>query len=322
MPWARGPGQQLGAPLRRWRPHLERQQRARHGAVRAAATACAAGSCCPTARSCCRSCDVPEYRRAFVLRSADGGRELGLGRVVAALPDRLVRGAGPAAAAAPAASCCCCARMQPEPCGGAWSDDGGLSWAEPEPTGIDGYPAPPALLPDGRLLCTYGFRRPPYAIRGVLSNDEGELDRARPIDIRAGLPNRDLGYPCTVSAGGGLISVYYARDATGCTAHPCHALAPVGAIGVRSGRSRCRRDTRRSRAARRVCRAVDSPGQPRPRSTAAAGRRGGSGRAAPPRAGSTISPASVAITSMSSPRWCGSSCGRRACDARRWPSGW
>ena len=88
----------------------------------------------------------------------------------------------------------------------------------PSPTGIDGYPGHLCQLPDGRILCTYGFRRPPYAIRGVLSNDQGaSWTTARPIDIRAGLPNRDLGYPCTVSAGDRLMSVYYARDATGCT---------------------------------------------------------------------------------------------------------
>ena len=95
---------------------------------------------------------------------------------------------------------------------------GGLSWAVPEPAGIDGYPGHLTLLPDGRILCTYGFRRPPYAIRAVLSDDDGaSWTTARPIAIRSGLPNRDLGYPCTVNTEDRLLSVYYARDEMGCT---------------------------------------------------------------------------------------------------------
>ena len=112
-----------------------------------------------------------------------------------------------------------------------WSDDGGRSWATPVPAGIDGYPAHLCHLADDRILCTYGFRRAPYAIRAALSADGGVTwpveDR---VEIRAGLPGKDLGYPCTLPSADGLLSVYYARDATGCTAiHATRWQLPTGA---------------------------------------------------------------------------------------------
>ena len=100
-----------------------------------------------------------------------------------------------------------------------WSDDGGRSWAEPMPTGIDGYPGQLCQLSDGRILCTYGFRRPPYAIRAAISTSEGDFRHVvDQIEIRANLPTRDLGYPCTVRSQHGFLSVYYARDEVGVTA--------------------------------------------------------------------------------------------------------
>ena len=51
----------------------------------------------------------------------------------------------------------------------AHSDDDGRSWSTPVATGIDGYPPHLLRLGDGRLICTYGYRKPPFAIRAVLS---------------------------------------------------------------------------------------------------------------------------------------------------------
>ena len=99
------------------------------------------------------------------------------------------------------------------------SDDGGLSWSPAEPTGIDGYPPHLLRLADGRLLCTYGFRKPPFSIRAVLSEDDGVSWQAtRPISIRAGLPSKNLGYPGTLQLpDGGLVTIYYAEDNAGTT---------------------------------------------------------------------------------------------------------
>lgn len=57
-----------------------------------------------------------------------------------------------------------------------WSDDSGRTWSEPLLTDIWAPHSPPHLikLQDGRILCTYGYRRRPMGIRAVLSNDGGE----------------------------------------------------------------------------------------------------------------------------------------------------
>ena len=57
-----------------------------------------------------------------------------------------------------------------------WSDDSGRSWSEPLLTDIWAPHSPPHMikLRDGRILCTYGYRRAPMGIRAVLSSDGGE----------------------------------------------------------------------------------------------------------------------------------------------------
>lgn len=57
-----------------------------------------------------------------------------------------------------------------------WSDDGGRAWSEPLSTDIWAPHSPPHLLKltDGRILCSYGYRRMPMGIRAVMSSDGGE----------------------------------------------------------------------------------------------------------------------------------------------------
>lgn len=97
------------------------------------------------------------------------------------------------------------------------SADGDRSWSDPAPTGIEGYPTHLCRLADGRLPCTYGFRRPPFAIRAILSEDVGRTWRIdAPIEIATGLPSKDLGYPCTLPRSDGtLFTVFYAGDREG-----------------------------------------------------------------------------------------------------------
>ncbi|MGH6961414.1 MAG: exo-alpha-sialidase [Dongiaceae bacterium] len=99
------------------------------------------------------------------------------------------------------------------------SDDAGHSWSAPARLPIDGYPPHLLQLPDGRILCTIGWRYPDFGIRAVLSNDGGETwEVDRTIRIRGGLPDKDLGYPCTILDGdGSLFTVYYGQDGDGVT---------------------------------------------------------------------------------------------------------
>ncbi|MGQ9584232.1 MAG: sialidase family protein [Anaerolineae bacterium] len=51
------------------------------------------------------------------------------------------------------------------------SEDDGFTWTLPKPTNIWGYPAELLSLRDGRVLMVYGYRRPPYGVRGCISED-------------------------------------------------------------------------------------------------------------------------------------------------------
>lgn len=162
--------------------------------------------------------DVPHYRTVFVVRSEDGGHTWGKPVEVASQPDREFE----------------------EPCaldlGEGYilmimrenktsylhqcvSRDNGFSWSSPEPTPILGYPGHLLALPDGRILCVYGYRFEPYAIRAVLSHDQGRTwDVDNIYVVRDGLPSADLGYPSSVLADNGRIfTIYYAQDSLGVT---------------------------------------------------------------------------------------------------------
>lgn len=99
------------------------------------------------------------------------------------------------------------------------STDGGRSWTPPVQTPIWGYPAHLIALPDGRLCCVYGYRRPPYGIRACLSEDGGRhWDIAGELIIRDDLPNANLGYPtAAVLAADRVFIAYYGEDSVGVT---------------------------------------------------------------------------------------------------------
>jgi sialidase-1 len=66
---------------------------------------------------------------------------------------------------------------------------------------------------------TYGWRFPGFGIRAVISNDGGETWATdETIIVRDDLPNKNLGYPATVTCpDGSLYTVYYGEDADGST---------------------------------------------------------------------------------------------------------
>jgi hypothetical protein len=108
------------------------------------------------------------------------------------------------------------------------SEDGGFSWTPPKFTNIWGYPAEFVTLPDGRYVMVYGYRRPPYGVRGCVSTDGTTWDVADEFVIRdGGVPHdnpridwhnpgvyQHIGYPsATVLDDGSVVCLYHEWDA-------------------------------------------------------------------------------------------------------------
>lgn len=89
--------------------------------------------------------------------------------------------------------------------------DGGKTWSKPHPIGVWGLPSHLLRLRDGRLLMSYGHRRPPYGNQARLSEDEGK-SWSEPIALSADGTSGDLGYPSTVELDDHtLITVWYEK---------------------------------------------------------------------------------------------------------------
>ncbi|MEA3364771.1 MAG: sialidase family protein [Candidatus Hydrogenedentes bacterium] len=93
------------------------------------------------------------------------------------------------------------------------SKDSGITWSPGVETGMWGYPANLILLADGRMLCTYGYRKEPMGIRAALSSDGGHTwDTDNIIVLRndAAPFGSDLGYPISVEKSPGeIFTIYY-----------------------------------------------------------------------------------------------------------------
>ena len=89
------------------------------------------------------------------------------------------------------------------------SSDGGKTWTAPHPIGVWGLPSHLLRLKDGRLLMTYGHRRPPFGNQARLSKDQGRTWSERLVISSDGI-TWDLGYPSTVElADGTLLTAWY-----------------------------------------------------------------------------------------------------------------
>lgn len=89
------------------------------------------------------------------------------------------------------------------------SKDGGKTWTEPHGIGVWGLPSHLLRLKDGRLLMSYGHRRPPYGNQARLSTDNGKTWGEAMILSGDGIGG-DLGYPSTVEQDDGtLLTVWY-----------------------------------------------------------------------------------------------------------------
>ena len=118
-----------------------------------------------------------------------------------------------------------------------YSDDGGISWSDPQPIvrwgespwaslprdrvwseSISGplYRSPwPLLLADGRIVVIFARRKPPYGMGVIVSEDEGATWSAEAV-IRADGSDWDIGYPVATQLDDGRIfTAYYFMENDG-----------------------------------------------------------------------------------------------------------
>lgn len=88
------------------------------------------------------------------------------------------------------------------------SIDGGRTWSKPKSIGVWGLPSHLLRLSNGRVLMTYGYRRPPYGNQARLSEDG--LHWSEPFTVSDDGASGDLGYPSTVQLSDGtMVSIWY-----------------------------------------------------------------------------------------------------------------
>ncbi len=89
------------------------------------------------------------------------------------------------------------------------STDGGKTWSVPREIGVWGLPSHLLRLRDGRLVMSYGHRRPPYGNQARVSEDQGRT-WSDAITISGDGISSDLGYPSTVELNdGSLLTAWY-----------------------------------------------------------------------------------------------------------------
>jgi hypothetical protein len=96
------------------------------------------------------------------------------------------------------------------------SPDEGRTWYLLDKPWINnaGNPASMIKLQDGRIALTYGWRLPPYGVRAMISEDEGQT-WGDEIILRYDGRSWDLGYPRTVQRpDGNIVTMYYFNDAS------------------------------------------------------------------------------------------------------------
>ncbi len=91
------------------------------------------------------------------------------------------------------------------------STDDGRTWQGPTPLTEGGQqPGGAFLLKSGKLMATWGNRRPPMGAAAMLSNDEGKSwDYAHRVSLAWDAPNENCGYANGTQAGDGSIVVVY-----------------------------------------------------------------------------------------------------------------
>ena len=185
-----------------------------------------------------------EQARVLVVRSRDGGLTWSEATTVAFDPLGHFEFVEPSLLYLPTGKLICMIRVhrRPEQEYGYYlyqsdSYDLGRTWSLPRRTSMWGHPPHLLRLQSGRLLCVYGYRRPPYGVRACLSHDEGETwDVQNELILRADGIDPDLGYPTSVQLDDGTIfTVWYLCEPVGSLALTGNAFfsyrSPLGYIG-------------------------------------------------------------------------------------------
>lgn len=89
--------------------------------------------------------------------------------------------------------------------------DNGRTWEPPTRTAIYGHPPNLIRLSDGRILCSYGYRRDPFGVRACFSHDGGQSwEMENEVVLRTDGGGTDLGYPSSVEmTDGSILTSYY-----------------------------------------------------------------------------------------------------------------
>lgn len=94
------------------------------------------------------------------------------------------------------------------------SHDKGKTWSKPEQilSRAGGAPSHLFRTSKGEIICTFGYRKGPYSIKGMVSKDEGKT-WSEVFDIFTEGASWDIGYPSTVELDDGtFLTVFYAKD--------------------------------------------------------------------------------------------------------------
>ena len=160
--------------------------------------------------------DQGSVYKAWMIRSTDGGKTWGSPSVMAEDPEQVMAFAETALLRKKDGGLMALHRTADG--GGAKrgylfqtdSSDEGRTWTKPLATKMWGWPAHLLELKDGRILCTYGYRREPYGVRASLSGDGGKTwDVEKEIVLRDDGGSGDLGYPSSVELPDGRVLTIY-----------------------------------------------------------------------------------------------------------------
>lgn len=108
----------------------------------------------------------------------------------------------------------CSVRCQRDPTSVLWteifsSSDDGRTWSFLSRVNDWGAPGDLVRMADGRIVCVYGYRMPPFGIRARVSEDDG-LTWGPELILREDGGSWDLGYPRVIEREPGtLLTVYY-----------------------------------------------------------------------------------------------------------------